>query len=83
MNEKKPGGTQPMHQGKQEVSDKSSSMMHDDGFDQHLTPESTDMIGKQLRKVYSDMIAEPLPDRFADLLKQLSSVDSKNSGQNS
>ena len=83
MKDKKPGGNEPMHQTKHDIGDTSSSMVHDDGFDQSLTSESKDMIGKQLRKVYGDMIAEPLPDRFADLLQQLSSVDLKNSGHRS
>lgn len=28
-------------------------------------------IGKKLRKLYGDIASEPVPDRFADLLKQL------------
>jgi hypothetical protein len=30
-------------------------------------------IGKQLRQVYGKLLAEPLPDKFAELLQQLSS----------
>lgn len=45
--------------------------------DQSLTAESQDMIGQHLRKVYSDMVSEPLPDRFKDLLNMLSSPEAK------
>jgi len=30
-------------------------------------------LGKKLQQVYSDVIAEPVPDRFLDLLNQLES----------
>lgn len=46
-----------------------------EGADTNLTQESADLIGRQLRKVYSDLVAEPLPDRFADLLSRLSATD--------
>ncbi|MGL4812776.1 MAG: NepR family anti-sigma factor [Beijerinckiaceae bacterium] len=42
-----------------------------------MTPESQDLIGNQLRKVYADMVAEPLPDRFADLLSQLAATEKR------
>ena len=36
-------------------------------------------IGKQLRAVYEDVVKEPVPDRFLDLLKKLEeSTGSKN-----
>jgi hypothetical protein len=36
-------------------------------------------IGKQLRAVYEDVVKEPVPDRFLELLKQLEkSTGSKN-----
>jgi len=31
----------------------------------------TDEIGKSLRMVYDDIVAQPVPDRFLDLLKEL------------
>ncbi|MEL6736355.1 MAG: NepR family anti-sigma factor [Pseudomonadota bacterium] len=30
-----------------------------------------EQIGAKLRRVYEDVAAEPVPDRFADLLRQL------------
>lgn len=45
------------------------------GMESTLTQESADLIGRQLRKVYGDLVAEPLPDRFADLLSKLSATD--------
>lgn len=49
--------------------------MDNDEMDSILTQESADLIGRQLRKVYGDLVAEPLPDRFADLLNKLSAAD--------
>ena len=34
-------------------------------------PEISDQIGRQLRSVYNDVLAQPVPDRFLDLLKGL------------
>ena len=34
-------------------------------------PDISDQIGRQLRSVYSDLLAQPVPDRFLDLLKDL------------
>jgi len=33
--------------------------------------ERLEWISKQLRRVYDDVVREDVPDRFADLLKQL------------
>jgi hypothetical protein len=37
-------------------------------------PEISDQIGRQLRSVYNDILAQPVPDRFLDLLKDLDTV---------
>ena len=37
-----------------------------------LPPEAQGQIGKQLRKLYGDMLSEPMPDKFAELLARLS-----------
>jgi hypothetical protein len=37
-----------------------------------LTPEAQDQIGRQLRRVYQEMLSDPLPDRFSKLLDALS-----------
>jgi hypothetical protein len=34
-------------------------------------PEIADQIGLQLRSVYDDILAQPVPGRFLDLLRQL------------
>lgn len=34
-------------------------------------PEVSDQIGRQLRTVYNDILSQPVPDRFMDLLKDL------------
>ncbi len=38
-------------------------------------PEISDQIGRQLRSVYNDILAQPVPDRFLDLLKNLDGAD--------
>jgi hypothetical protein len=41
-------------------------------------PEISDQIGVQLRSVYDDILAQPVPGRFLDLLRQLErSTDSR------
>ena len=42
-----------------------------------LPPEIQGEIGRQLRQVYGKLLAEPLPDRFSDLLAQLSRTEEK------
>ena len=37
-------------------------------------PDVTDQIGRQLRSVYDDVLAQPVPDRFLDLLKDLDTL---------
>ena len=37
-------------------------------------PEISDQIGRQLRSVYNDLLAQPVPDRFLDLLKDLDTL---------
>ncbi len=34
-------------------------------------PEISDQIGRQLRSVYNDILVQPVPDRFLDLLKDI------------
>ena len=37
-------------------------------------PDVSDQIGRQLRSVYNDVLAQPVPDRFLDLLKDLDTL---------
>ena len=37
-------------------------------------PDVSEQIGRQLRTVYNDVLAQPVPDRFLDLLKDLDSL---------
>lgn len=39
-----------------------------------------DWIGRQLRRVYRDVMEEPIPDKFADLLKQIAERTTRRSG---
>ena len=41
-----------------------------------LSKELQDHIGGKLRAAYGQLVQEPVPDRFADLLKQLSEAES-------
>ena len=40
--------------------------------------ERLEWISKQLRRVYDDVVREDVPDRFADLLKQLEEKEKGN-----
>jgi hypothetical protein len=40
-------------------------------------PVVEEAIGRQLRKLYDDVASEPVPDRFAELLRQLEQQDGK------
>lgn len=42
-----------------------------------LPPEAQGQIGKQLRKLYREMLSEPMPDKFAELLARLSKSETK------
>ena len=42
-----------------------------------LPPEAQGRIGKELRKVYGDMLSEPMPDKFAELLQRLSKSETQ------
>lgn len=41
------------------------------GSNGSLGREVQDVIGKQLRAMYDDLVSQPVPDRFAELLKNL------------
>ena len=49
------------------------------GPDPALPPAIQDKIGEQLRAVYRSLEADPLPERFLDLLKQLKEPGSEDS----
>lgn len=40
-------------------------------------PEQDQWLGDKLRQVYDDVVNEPLPDAFGDLLNQLDDADRK------
>ncbi len=42
-----------------------------------LPEEVQSRLGKELRNVYGKLLAEPLPDRFSELLKKLATDESK------
>ena len=39
-----------------------------------VKPELTGQIGTKLRSVYNEVLSQPVPDRFLDLLKELDMV---------
>ena len=41
-----------------------------------LPPEAQGQIAKQLRQVYGQILSEPMPDKFAELLARLSKSES-------
>jgi hypothetical protein len=36
-----------------------------------VQPQIQDHIGRQLRAIYEDLLSQPVPDRFAELLEKL------------
>ncbi|MGQ0671525.1 MAG: NepR family anti-sigma factor [Hyphomicrobium sp.] len=49
----------------------------DEQSDVRLPPEVQGELGRQLRQVYGKLLAEPLPDKFTQLLAQLAKPESK------
>ena len=45
----------------------------------NLSPSLQGHLGRQLRAAYSELIDEPIPDRFSKLLEELASTQSENS----
>ena len=53
---------------------------HEDSADANEesgSPEVPEWLGTQLRELYSDVMNEPMPDKFRDLLKQLEDKEGK------
>lgn len=46
---------------------------------QSLDPQLQSLIGEQLRIYYAELLSEPMPDRFLEVLRQLSSAEGKKS----
>ena len=46
---------------------------------QSLDPQLQSLIGQQLRIYYAELLREPMPDRFLEVLRQLSSAEGKKS----
>lgn len=62
--------TKTPHTDKKNMSEKTSAVTHDkstktDAFDTEALPEK---IGMNLRQIYDDVLAEPVPDDFLSLL---------------
>lgn len=49
--------------------------------EQTLPPEVQASIGRQLKRVYADIVAEPMPDRFGKLLDELAQAGRKSGGK--
>lgn len=55
-------------------------MAHIEGKDRETGPEGTeneDAIAASLRRAYEDVVKEPLPDRFIELLAKLKNEEGK------
>ncbi len=57
--------------------DKLPTLLHGPKAEAVLPVEFQGAIGKQLKHVYGQMLAEPLPDKFVLLLDKLGKADSK------
>lgn len=42
-----------------------------------VKPDIAEQIGVRLRGIYNDVLMQPIPDRFIDLLHQLASADAR------
>ncbi len=52
----------------------------------HQTPlpaELQNQIGQRLREVYIELVSEPVPDRFIQLLQELKSKEAQDQGEGS
>ncbi len=47
----------------------------------NLSPALQGHLGRQLRAVYSELVHEPMPDKFAKLLEELSASQTKKPAQ--
>ncbi len=45
-----------------------------------LPPELQGQIGKKLREAYTELVTEPVPDRFVQLLQQLKNKEAQGGG---
>ncbi len=48
-----------------------------------LPPELQGQIGKKLREAYTELVTEPVPDRFIQLLQQLKKKEAQGDGGSS
>lgn len=55
--------------------------MHDDDDLNDTDDEIQSMIGHQLRKMYNNILSEPIPDSIVDLLVKLDDVQLGRSGK--
>lgn len=47
-----------------------------------LDPQTRDAIGEQLKNAYADILSEPVPDRFRELLDRLEAGDASEEADN-
>lgn len=53
--------------------------MRHEGDDTGEKPAAHDLLGRKLREYYDDVLKQPVPDRFAELLNQLEKTTRKKS----
>lgn len=68
MNRDRKGEEEELKTGRQSGQ---ASSFDADAMDPSLPPEVQERIGDELRKHYAQLIAQPLPDRFIELLTEL------------
>ena len=66
---------------KAEASGSDAQLDADEGAS--LSPEIQEKLGEKLREVYSDVMNEPVPDRFMELLAKLEGASEEEGGASS
>ncbi|MEL6505074.1 MAG: NepR family anti-sigma factor [Pseudomonadota bacterium] len=59
------------HQERRNAKNGTATTMNDEDEKPGLDSETQAQLGKKLKEAYADVINEPVPDRFKDLLDQL------------
>ncbi len=59
------------------MNDKRNDSPRNKSDDEDTSPDVPEWLGSQLRELYSDVVNEPMPDKFRDLLKQLEEKSGK------
>jgi hypothetical protein len=78
MTDSKRGPSEPSRKGSNDMRSPQGQVDSAKDKSDSLDPRIQNEIGKHLRAIYDDVINEPLPDRFMELLEKLERSSRKN-----